>query len=184
MNTALLVIDVQQGFFDLEPQPFEADGVIERINQLTARARMLGQPVVLIQHESASLNLNFESKRWQLSERLHTQATDLRVRKTMPDAFLRTDLHSLLQSLAVKHLVVCGFASEMCVDSTVRSAAALGYVVTLANDAHTTNDNSYATAHSIRKHLNNILPKLDNHGSPIQAVPSEQITFQRAMHVN
>ena len=39
MGAALLVIDVQRGLFASEPRPFDADAVVERINQLAARAR-------------------------------------------------------------------------------------------------------------------------------------------------
>jgi nicotinamidase-related amidase len=45
MKTAVLVIDVQRGLFDDAPRPFEADDVVERINALTAGARVAGARV-------------------------------------------------------------------------------------------------------------------------------------------
>jgi nicotinamidase-related amidase len=73
--------------------------------------------------------------------------------------------------------VVCGYASECCVDSTVRRAAALGYAVTLAADAHTTHDLPHATGAQVRLHENTVLPSLDSFGPKIQSVASADIVF-------
>ncbi len=175
MNTVLLVIDVQRGLFDPEPRPFEADAVIARINALAARARALDVPVVLVQHESASLP--FGSEAWQLDPRLDVEPRDAVVRKTTPDAFLRTDLEELLVSWQIQRVVVCGFASEFCIDTTTRRAAALGYGVTLAADAHTTHDKPHASAAQIRAHENATLVDLTSFGPAIVATPSAQIAF-------
>jgi nicotinamidase-related amidase len=175
MNTALLVIDVQRGLFEPEPRPFEADAVIARINALAARARAVDVPVVLVQHESPSLP--FGSEAWQLDTRLDVESRDAVIRKTTPDAFLRTDLEELLASWHVERVVLCGFASEFCIDTTTRRAAALGYGVTLAADAHTTHDKPHATAEQIRAHENATLSDLTSFGPVIVATPSAQIAF-------
>jgi len=175
MNTALLVIDVQRGLFDPEPRPFEADAVIDRINALTARARAADVPVVFLQHESASLPV--ETEAWNLAPRLRVETRDAIVRKTTPDSFLRTDLEELLVSWHVRHVVICGFASEFCIDTTTRRAAALGYSVTLAADAHTTHDKPHATAAAIRLHENATLSDLTSFGPVITATASEAIAL-------
>lgn len=177
MKTALLIIDVQRGLFDDEPRPYEADAVVERINALADRARAHGVPVVLIQHERASGNLAHETESWQLERNLRTVQGDLFVRKTTPDSFLRTTLQELLDGHQVRHVVVCGYASEFCVDTTTRRAAALGYAVTLAADAHTTHDKSHASAAAIRTHENATLPDIVSFGPPIQAKPGNEIEF-------
>lgn len=175
MSTALLVIDVQRGLFDGNPRPFEADAVVARINTLTARARAANVPVLFVQHESAALA--YGSEPWQLQRSLHVEPRDGVLRKTTPDSFLHTDLQELLASWNVERVVICGFASEFCVDTTTRRAAALGYAVTLAADAHTTHDKPHATAAQIRAHENATLSDLTSFGPRIDAVPSDQITF-------
>lgn len=175
MHTALLVIDVQQGLFGPEPRPFEADAVIDRINQLTARARVSDAPVVFVQHESPTLPVGSDA--WRLARGLHVESRDAVVRKATPDAFLRTELQELLTSWHIDRLVICGFASEFCIDTTTRRAAALGYGVTLAADAHTTHDKPHATAEQIRAHENATLPDLTSFGPAIVATPSAQVTF-------
>ena len=177
MNTALLIIDVQCALFQVEPRPFEADLVVQRINDLAERARSLAVPVVFVQHEKEGSPLSFQSEGWQLQKNLILGSGDLFIRKTTPDAFLRTQLEQILEELGVKHVVICGYASEFCVDTTVRRAAALGYGVTLAADAHTTCDKPHAGAVAIRAHENATLPNITSFGPVIRAIPSEEITF-------
>ena len=177
MNTALLIIDVQRALFEVEPQPFEANLVVQRINALSERARTLSIPVVFVQHEKEGTPLGFQSEGWQLQKDIVTGRGDLFIRKTTPDAFLRTQLEQTLNEYEVKHVVVCGYASEFCVDTTVRRAAALGYSVTLAADAHTTCDKPHAGGAAIRAHENGTLPNITSFGPVIRAIPSEEITF-------
>lgn len=83
----------------------------------------------------------------------------------------------MLAARGVRSLVVCGYATEFCVDTTVRRAAALGYEVFLAADAHTTQDKPHATAARIREHHNATLPRITSFGPCIEAVPSSDIDF-------
>ena len=175
MKSTLLVIDVQQALFDETPRPFEADAVVERINTLTARARAAGVPVIFIQHEASDLEYN--SAGWQLQPGLQVKEGDAKLRKTTPDSFLRTELEALLASWRTEHVVICGYASEFCVDTTTRRAAALGYPVTLVSDAHTTHDKLHATGEQIRKHENATLPNIDSFGPEIRAVATSDVRF-------
>ncbi|SFD28086.1 Nicotinamidase-related amidase [Collimonas sp. OK412] len=175
MKSALLVIDVQQALFDATPRPFEADAVVERINTLTARARAAEIPVIFIQHEAS--DLEYSSAGWQLQPGLQVKDSDTKVRKTTPDSFLRTELEALLASWHTEHLVICGYASQFCIDTTTRRAAALGYPVTLVSDAHTTHDQPHATGQQIRAHENATLPNLDSFGPEIKAVATSELRF-------
>jgi nicotinamidase-related amidase len=179
MTTALLIIDVQRGLFETEPKPHEADAVVERINALAARARAAGRPVVYVQHETPGGYLAHGNAGWELDRGLRPAQGDRFVRKTTPDAFLRTPLHELLQELGVDHVVVCGYACEFCVDTSVRRAAALGYAVTLAADAHTTHDKEHSPAEAIRRHENATLPGITSFGPVIRARPSAELSFAR-----
>lgn len=177
MRSALLVIDVQRRLFDEEPRPFEANATIDRINALTARARQSKVPVVFVQHESESGSMVRGSDGWQLATGLHVADGDQHVRKTTPDSFLRTALGELLADQATENVIVCGYATEFCVDTTVRRAAALGYSVTIAADAHTTHDKAHASGAQIRAHHNATLPAITSFGRPIVAVPSADISL-------
>jgi nicotinamidase-related amidase len=176
MSLALIVIDVQRGLFDPEPRPAEADEVIARINALAARARAADAPVIFVQHERPG-DLEADSLAWALHDQLEVHAGDHCIRKTTPDAFLRTGLEEVLAFSGVDQMVICGYATEFCVDTTTRSAAAHGYGVILAADAHTTHDKPHADATQIRVHHNATLPAITSFGPVISAQPAAEILF-------
>jgi nicotinamidase-related amidase len=177
MKSALLVIDVQRGLFDDEPRPYEADAVVDRINSLTARARSAGTPVVFVHHERQSGLLEYGSASWQLERRLVVKDGDITLRKATPDSFLRTELSELLAQWGTEQVVICGYATEFCVDTTTRRAAALGFPVVLVADAHTTHDKDHASAAQIRTHHNATLPNIGSFGPEIKAMPAAEVAF-------
>jgi nicotinamidase-related amidase len=156
MKTAILVIDVQAKLMDTAPRPEEADQVIKRINHITALGRTATIPVIFVQHEEADF-LEPESEGWQLQKNLLTKPGDQYIRKTTGDSFLNTGLDEKLKALDINNLVICGFASEFCVDHTTRRATGLGYTVQLVSDAHTTRDKEHLPAKKIREHHNRTL---------------------------
>ncbi|MBC3380609.1 cysteine hydrolase [Serratia fonticola] len=175
MKSALLVIDVQQGLFN--PPPAEAEQVLTRINQLSERARQAGVPVVFIQHQTAHEELSAGSAAWQIHQGLQIKPGDHRVDKTTPDSFLRTNLGKLLIAEGVTQLVICGYSTEYCVDTTTRRAAGLGYPVVLAADAHTSHDKPHASGLQIRAHHNATLSSIKSFGVAISAVPTAEVSF-------
>ncbi|MBT2320888.1 cysteine hydrolase [Variovorax paradoxus] len=177
MRTAVLVIDVQQGLCEGEGAAFDCEGTIERINRVTRKAREAGAPVIFIQHESTAGYLEHGSAAWQLARGLDVQGTDIRVRKTTADSFLRTELEALLQKLGASQLVICGMHSEFCVDTTARRALALGFPVTLVSDAHTSAGNSAISAEQVIAHHNATLTNLTSFGPRAQAIASERLEF-------
>ena len=177
MSFALLIIDVQEALFRPAPRPGDADLIVTRINALAAQARGQGVPVIYIQHASSDDSLPQGSDGWQLLRELDRQPSDHVVGKTTADSFLRTDLAALLEQCRVSSVVVCGYATEFCVDTTVRQAAARGYDVVLVADAHTTHDKPHADAAAIRLHHNMTLPAISSFGPCIAAIPATQITF-------
>ncbi|GCL63720.1 hypothetical protein AQPW35_28010 [Rubrivivax pictus] len=180
-TTALLLIDLQQALFQPAPRPHEADAVIERVNALAASARAAGVPVLWVQHETTpGHRLAHGSPGWALADGLAVADSDMRLRKTTPDSFLHTGLADWLAHRGIRQLVVAVYASEFCIDTTVRRAAGLGLAVTLAADAHTTHDKPHASGALIRAHHNASLADLTSFGVPIRAVPAADIHFAPA----
>ena len=176
-TAALLVIDVQQGLCQGEYAAHDAAGLIQRINTLSEKARAAGAPVVFIQHEAASGPLQHGSSGWPLAEGLNVAENDLRLRKTTPDAFLRTMLEALLLQHGIARVVICGLQSEFCVDTTTRRAMALGFSVTLVADGHSTLDSAELTAPQITAHHNRLLPQISSFGSRTQCLQAEEVCF-------
>lgn len=176
-TTAVLVIDVQQGLCEGEGAAFDCEGTIARINAVTGKARHAGVPVIFIQHESRSGYLEHDTPEWQLAKGLDVQPTDLRLRKTTADSFLRTELEALLRKLGVERVVICGMHSEFCIDTTARRALALGLPVTLVSDAHTSGGNSAISAPQVIAHHNATLENLSSFGPRVELVSSERLQF-------
>lgn len=177
MKTAVLVIDVQEALSSGEYGAYDAAQVIARINAATARARAAGVPVVLIQHEADAGPLQHGSSGWQLAAALAVQDTDLRLRKTATDSFHQTELDELLKGQDIQRLVICGFQSEFCVDTTTRRALALGYEVLLVADGHSTLNNEVLTAAQISRHHNLTLANISSFGPRALPVPAAEIAF-------
>ena len=59
-------------------------------------------------------------------------------RKTSSNVFISTNIDYVLRNLEVRSLIVTGLMADQCVESAVRDACDLGYLVTLVTDACTT----------------------------------------------
>jgi len=175
MTIAVLIIDVQSALFDPLPQPFDVNNVLENINTVTNWARSREYPVIFVQHEKVASIMEYESCGWQLQSDLVTKASDIIVRKTTPDSFLHTDLENVLKRNKIEHLIVVGYASEFCVDTTIRRAAGLGYSIDLISDAHTTHNKEHASGEAIRLHHNCTLPEVTSFGVKISAIPTKEL---------
>jgi nicotinamidase-related amidase len=134
-NTALLVIDVQNGVVG---EAHERDTVVENVATVVEKARTAEVPVVWVQHSSD--NLAQGSEQWEIVPELSPHASEPLVPKRYPDSFEETTLESVLDGLAVGRLVVVGAQTDECVRSTLHGAVARGYDATLVSDAHTTED--------------------------------------------
>jgi len=54
--------------------------------------------------------------------------------KTSSSVFVSTNIDFVLRNLGVRHLAICGVLTDQCVESAVRDACDLGYLVTLVTD--------------------------------------------------
>ena len=134
-NTALLVIDVQNGVM---ANSIKRDSVIANIKSLVEKARAEDVPVVWVQHTDKGLPR--DSEVWQYVPELKRNDTEPLVHKSHGDSFEGTDLEEVLAERGVGRLIVTGAQTDMCIRSTIHGGFARGYDVTLVGDAHTTED--------------------------------------------
>jgi len=155
-HAAVLVIDVQVGLFCAKPPPLEAEAVIARINEVTAQARKAGAPVIFIQHDGGleDADLAPGTDGWNLHPDLQVRLGEPVIRKTTCDAFYGTPLEAELRARGITTLLLTGFATDFCVDSTLRGAASKDFAVIIVADAHTTTDNPVLKAELVRQHHN------------------------------
>ncbi len=136
-NTALLVIDVQNG---VVADAYQRDAVVANIALLIDRARHEGVLIVWVQHSDAQLEKGSDA--WELVPELAREESEPLVHKTFGDSFEDTDLEQVLARAGIGHLVVTGAQTDACIRSTIHGAFTRGYDVTLVADAHTTEDQS------------------------------------------
>ncbi len=132
-------------------------------------------PVIFVQHESENGYLEYGSPDWQLASGLKVEQSDIRIRKKTPDAFLRTELQTVLEERGISRLIVCGMHSEFCVDTTTRKALALGYPVVLVSDGHTSAGNEAISPQQIIAHHNATLTNISSFGPRAITVSSEEL---------
>ena len=134
-NTALLVVDVQNGVVG---GAHARDAVVANIGSLVERAREEDVPVVWVQH--ADENLAKGSDAWRIVPELSPADDEPRIEKSYGDSFEDTHLEQVLSGLGIGRLVVVGAQTDACIRSTIHGALVRGYDTTLVSDAHTTED--------------------------------------------
>ena len=55
--------------------------------------------------------------------------------KTLSSVFISTNIDYVLRNLGVRYLMIAGILTDQCIDSAVRGACDLGYLVTVPTDA-------------------------------------------------
>ncbi len=154
VTTVVLVVDVQVGIFETDPAPLDKGGVLARINRVTTAARAASASVVFLQHDGDPGGgwLTPFTRDWELHPSLHVEGGDRVIRKTACDGFYRTELEDYLRRKATETFVISGYATDFCVDTTIRSAASREYNVIVVAAAHTTKDRPVLAAAQIVAH--------------------------------
>src|ERR1700694_4705540 len=134
-NTALLVIDVQNGVVG---GAHERDAVVANVGSLVEQARRAGVPVVWVQPSKEQLGTGSDT--WRIVPELTPGDAEPLVEKTYGDSFENTTLETVLSGLGVGRLVIVGAQTDACIRSTLHGALVRGYDAALVSDAHTTED--------------------------------------------
>ncbi len=134
-NTALLVVDVQNG---VVAEAHQRDAVVANVGSLVEQARRERVPVVWVQHSDEELAQGSDD--WRIVPELAPDEAEPHVEKNYGDSFEATTLETVLSGLGVGRLVVVGAQTDACIRSTLHGAFTRGYDATLVSDAHTTDD--------------------------------------------
>ncbi|MFZ1985096.1 MAG: cysteine hydrolase family protein [Desulfatitalea sp.] len=139
MNIALLLIDIQNDYFP--GGAMELVGAIEAGNQaknLLAAFRAKSLPVIHIQHISTRPGATFflpDSKGAEIHSCVAPKDGEIVFQKHFPNSFRDTPLLEYLRTRQITRLVLAGMMTHMCIDTTTRAAADLGFTCALAHDA-------------------------------------------------
>ena len=132
---ALLVVDMQHVFLEGSSKVQDAEAVIARTQDMVSEFRKRGRPVIFTRHlhnddGSDGGNLMWwwgsiireSSENGQLHASMAPEEGDLVLRKNTYDAFKGTELAEKLQELGVTDLVICGVMTNLCCETTARTA--------------------------------------------------------------
>jgi nicotinamidase-related amidase len=120
-NTALLVVDVQNG---VVAGNHERDTVVANIGNLVDKARQEQVPVVWVQHSDERLARGSDD--WQIVPELRPEAAEPLIEKNYGDSFEGTSLETILSGLGVGRLIVVGAQTDACIRSTLHGGFAKG----------------------------------------------------------
>ena len=141
-DTALILIDVQKGVNVFEhwggPTGRRNNPQAEdRMRALLARWRAAGLPVIYTRHDSreAASPLKLDLPTGDQIEGFEPAPGEIVIEKDVNSGFLGTDLELRLREHRCHRLVVAGFFTNFCVETTVRMAGNMGYDTYLAHDA-------------------------------------------------
>ena len=144
MTQALLLVDIQNDYFpggamELVGSP-QAGAQAEALLQAF---RAAGRPVVHIQHVSTRPGATFFLPGTE-GVKIHASLAALPgepvFQKHFPNSFRETPLLGHLRDQGIDQLVIAGMMTHMCIDTTARAAADLGFLCQLAQDACATRD--------------------------------------------
>jgi len=123
MKPALLVIDIQNKFFDINQVCSDSlKSAIEYINAAIDLFRKKNHPIVVIQHKDEEQELVPGKSGFDVPKSVKLKPQDIRIVKTYGNSFTKTALAEKLRELQVDTVIITGFCAEYCVLSTYRGA--------------------------------------------------------------
>lgn len=144
MPTALVLIDLQNDYFPGGAMELVgADAAVARAAALLAAFRERALPVFHVRHIARRPGATFflpDTAGAEIHAAVRPAAGERVVTKHHPNSFRETTLLEDLRAAGAGQLVFAGMMTHMCVDTTVRAAADLGFACSLAQDGCATRD--------------------------------------------
>lgn len=171
MKTALIVIDAQKIYTDPESELFCVDSkaTINRINKLIEKFKKRNLPIYYVRHihkldgsdighlfdfngeYEGDFNFKESSKEVEYDDALTRIEGTKEIIKTRYSALIGTHLDKQLKKDGIERVVICGFMTNFCCESTARSALDLDYYVDFIMDATGTPGTENMNEDEIRK---------------------------------
>ena len=144
MKTALIIIDIQNDYFDNGTMTLVgSEKASENARLILDKFRAENLPIIHIQHISLSSGATFFLPNTYGAE-IHKNVKPLEHEKVIikhyPNSFRETELLDYLKTNNITDLVICGMMTHMCIDATTRAAKDFGFNCILLGDACATKD--------------------------------------------
>lgn len=138
-KSALVLIDCQNTYRRGVMQLEGVEPALAVCANLLERARASGTPVIHIQHDAgAGSPYDVRDDIGRIADVVAPIDGERVITKGYPSSFEKTDLDQSLKALDVTDIVLAGFMTHVCVNSTARAAFNLGYRPTVVAAATAT----------------------------------------------
>ena len=138
-DSALIMVDCQNTYRRGVMQLTDVEPAILEAQQLLNMARDLNVPVIHIQHDAGvGTPYDITADIGAISAEVAPKNGEAVVIKNYPNSFWHTDLEAQLKSLGIENLVLAGFMTHACINSTARGAFNLGFKPTVIASAYAT----------------------------------------------
>ena len=180
---ALIVVDMQVGLLNGAPK-HNLKGVVDRINALAEKVRREGGKIIWIRHcGNAGDTFERHTTGWEFLPDLIRRYDDLVVEKTLNDPYVGTKLRETLARMQPRRVLVTGWATDFCVDATVRSTVSHDHHVVAVSDGHTLSDRPHLSAAAVIAHHNWLWSGLITNRS-VHVVTTRELLAERATSPN
>jgi nicotinamidase-related amidase len=143
MSRALIVIDVQNEYFEGALPIRHPVGHLENILEAMDAAQQAKVPIVVVRHhqrDPESPIFRKDTHLWQLHDEVAKRPRDILIDKQLPGSFTYTPLDEFLREHHVHTVAIAGYMTQICCDTTARQAFHGGYHVEFLRDATGTLD--------------------------------------------
>jgi len=138
-DSALVLIDCQNTYRSGIMQLTGVEAALQEAQKLLKMARALNIPVFHIQHDAGPGSpYDISAHIGAIADEVAPVAGEPVIVKHYPNSFVQTDLDQQLKSAGIKNLVLAGFMTHMCINSTAHGAFNLGYAVSVVASATAT----------------------------------------------
>lgn len=138
MKRALLVIDVQNEYFTGKLPVTYPEDSFQNILKAINSANENKIPVILVQHSNLgkdAATFKIGTAEHNIHEKVLKKDFDRIIEKNLPGSFTETELESYLNGNSIDTIVISGYMTQMCCDTTARQAMHLGFNVEFLSDA-------------------------------------------------
>lgn len=138
-NSALIIVDAQNTYMEGLMKLDGMDSAIDECAKLLNRFRKAERPIFHIQHDAGTgTPYDVNDHIGHIIDIVSPLDGESVITKNYPDSFVQTELDELLKQAGISNLILAGFMSHMCVNSTARGAFSLGYNPTVVASATAT----------------------------------------------
>jgi len=135
-DSALILVDIQNTYRQGLMKLTNVEPAVKEAQKLLQIARDLNIPIFHIQHDAGiGTPYDVSAEIGQISSEVAPKNGESLITKNYPNSFIATPLETQLKALGIDNLVIAGFMTHMCINSTARGAFNLGFNPTVVASA-------------------------------------------------